>query len=131
VDVFHGVVRVAGGTAALGFSAGLLLTRPTGRREVALAVCGSSILVVVVLSPVVHLWYFLWALPFLATRQLSRGTATALVALSVVGGLVAPLDSSLHGAYEVVVLGVMLVAGLLVLLLLTRSSRERLVGIGR
>ena len=80
----------------------------------------------VVLSPVVHLWYFLWAVPFLAVRRLSRGAMTALVAWSVVGGLVAPLDSSLHGAYLVIIFGVMLVAALLALLLLTRSSRDRL-----
>ena len=130
VDAFHGLVRLAGGLGAVGLAGRLLLTRPTGRRDVALAACGTTVLAFVVLSPVVHLWYFLWAVPFVAARPLSRMGTTALVGLSVMGGLVAPLDSSLHGAYEVVVLGVMLVAGLVVLLLLTRSSRDRLVRIG-
>jgi hypothetical protein len=125
-EVFHGLTRVVGGLAAFVLGGWYLAARPTGRRDVALAAVGTTVFAFVVLSPVVHIWYFLWAVPFLATRPLTRVAMTALVALSVVGGLVAPLDSSLHGAYLVIVFGVMLVAGLVALLLLTRSSRDRL-----
>jgi len=125
-DLFHDLTRLVGGLAALGLAGFLLLKRPTGRRDVALEAVGTTVLAVVVLSPVVHIWYFLWAVPFLATQRLSRVAMTALVALSVVGGLAAPLDSSLHGAYLVIVFGVMLVLGLVALLLLTRSSRDGL-----
>lgn len=125
-ELLHGLTRLVGGVGALALGGWLLVSRPTGRREVALAATGTTVLAVVVLSPVVHIWYFLWAVPFLATRQLSRVAMTALVVLSVVGGLAAPLDSSLHGAYLVIVFGVMLVVALVALLLLTRSSRDRL-----
>jgi hypothetical protein len=128
-EVFHGLTRLVGGLGAFGIGGWLLLRGPTGRRDVALAAVGATVLAFVLLSPVVHLWYFLWAVPFLAARRLSRAAMTALVALSVVGGLVAPLDSSLHGAYLVIVFAVMLVAGLVALLLLTRTSRDRLIRI--
>lgn len=131
VDGFSALVRVAGVLGALGLGGWLLLTRPAGRRDAALSAVAATTLAFVVLSPVVHLWYFLWAVPFLAATRLSRGALTALVVLSVVGGLVAPLDSSLHGAYLVIVFGVMLVAALVVVLLLTRSSRDRLDRISR
>jgi hypothetical protein len=128
-ELFQGLTRIVGGLAAVGFAGRLLVTCRTGRQDVALAAVGAAMLAFVLLSPVVHLWYFLWAVPFLAARHLSRGAMTALVALLVIGGLVAPLDSSLHGAYLVIVFGVMLVAGLIALLLLTRRSRDRLNGI--
>jgi hypothetical protein len=126
VEHFRGPTRVVGGLAALGVGGWLLLRSRTGARDVALAAVGGTVLAFVVLSPVVHIWYFVWAVPFLAARRVSRVAMTALVALIVVGGLVAPLDSSLHGAYLVIVFGVMLVVGLVALLLLTRSSRDRL-----
>lgn len=128
-ELFHDLTRLVGCLAALGLGGWLLVTRPTGRRDVALAAVGAAVFAFVVLSPVVHLWYFLWAVPFLAVGRLPRGGLTALVALSVIGGLVAPLDSSLHDAYLVIVFGVMLVVALAALLLLTRSSRDRLVRI--
>ena len=113
------VTRIVGSLAALGLAGWLLATRPTGRRDAALAAVATTALAVVLLSPVVHLWYFLWAVPFVASRPLSRAGVATLVSLSVVGGLVAPLDSSLHGAYLVIVFGVMLVVALVALLLLT------------
>jgi hypothetical protein len=44
----------------------------------------------------------------------------------VIRGLVVPLDSSLHGAYDAIVLGRMTLAVLLQLLLLTRRARGRI-----
>lgn len=84
---------------------------------------------VVALSPVVHLWYLLWAVPFLAVQRLGRGATVALVAVSLVGGMVAPMDSSLHGAYLAIVIGSLVVAAVAVVLLVTRRARERLSGI--
>ncbi|CAN5137434.1 alpha-(1-_6)-mannopyranosyltransferase A [soil metagenome] len=80
----------------------------------------------VLLSPVVHLWYFLWVVPFLAVIQLPRTAMAALLGWSLVFGLAAPLDSSLHGAYLAIVLGSLLLAALVPLLLLTRASRLRI-----
>jgi alpha-1,6-mannosyltransferase len=125
-DELPGVLRLAGVVGATALGGWLLVARPTGRRDVAVRAVAATVLVFVVLSPVVHLWYFLWAVPFVAVRPLSRGAMTAVVSLSVVGGLVAPLDSSLHGAYVVIVFGVMLTVALTVLLLLTRTSRDGL-----
>lgn len=82
--------------------------------------------VTVLLGPVVHLWYLLWVVPFVALLRLPRLGSAALMAVSVLAGLVAPLDSSLHGAYLAIVLGAMLVAALTPVLLLTRRARSRL-----
>jgi len=124
------VVRAAGLSAAVALGGWLLLRAPAGRQDLASAAVGTTLLAVVVLGPVVHLWYFLWPLPFLAARRLSPTATTALVALSVVGGLVAPLDSSLHGAYRVIVFGVMLAVALFVLLLLAPGVRVAPEGSG-
>lgn len=101
------------------------LRRPTGDRAAAVGTAALVLGAMVVLSPVVHLWYFLWVPPFLATLRLSRLAVTAFVAVSVVTGLVAPMDSSLHGAYYAIVLGSMIVAILAPVLLWTRSARDR------
>ena len=55
--------------------------RGTPRSSAVAAWCG----VLVLLSPVVHLWYFLWALPFLAASRLPRLDAAALAAVVVSG----------------------------------------------
>ena len=80
----------------------------------------------ILLSPVVHLWYFLWALPFLAVLRLTRLATVGLLAAVVISGLVAPLDSSLHGAYVAIVVGSLLTTAFVLLLLVTRTARERL-----
>jgi hypothetical protein len=126
LSVFHDLLRAVGTLVALVVGAWVTSTRPTGRPEVALTAVGVTTLALVVLAPVVHLWYLLWTLPFLATLRLTRVGTTTLVAALVVGGLVAPLDSSLHGAYVIIVFASMLAALLGVLLLLTRGGRDRL-----
>jgi O-antigen/teichoic acid export membrane protein len=78
---------------------------------------------------VVHLWYFLWVVPFVAVQRLGRGASGAVVSVSLVAGLVAPMDSSLHGAYLAIVIGSLVVAAVAALLLATRRARERLDGI--
>jgi hypothetical protein len=56
----------------------------------------------------------------------SRIGLAPVIAGSTVGGMVAPLDSSLHGAYLGIVLGGMLVACLVPILLLTAPARVRI-----
>ena len=107
----------------------VLATVPTGEpgqsvRALAVVMAGT-----VALSPVVHLWYFLWVVPFIGVQPLGRGATAALVALSLVAGVVAPMDSSLHGAYLAIVIGSLVVAVVVGLLLITRRARERLVGL--
>ncbi len=121
-DLFRGV----GLLAVVGTAAGVALRWETGDRARALSAVAIVASVFVVLCPVVHIWYFLCVPPFLATQQLSRIAMSALVSLSVILGMVAPLDSSLHGAYYAIILGVMTLAVLLPLLLLTRRARDRI-----
>lgn len=123
---FLDLVRKLASGAALGFAGWVALKWPTGDRVDALRALTLLIGVTMLLSPVVHPWYFLWLVPFLAALKLSRIGATATVAVSVIVGLVAPLDSSLHGAYLAIVLGSMFVALLIPVLLLTRHGRERI-----
>lgn len=124
--LFLDLVRQAGTLVAVGVAVWVALTWPTGRRSTAVSAVTVVVGVLVVLSPVVHIWYLLWVTPFLAALRLHRVAASGLLAASVVFGLVAPLDSSLHGAYLAIVLGSMLVAVLVPILLLTRRARVRL-----
>ena len=123
---FRDLVRTAGSALAVLVAAGVTLRWRTGDRAAALAATGLSLGVLVAMSPVVHLWYLLWALPFVATQSLSRPAKAALVAVSVVAGLVAPLDSSLRGAWLAIAMGSVAVAAILPFLLLTPGARDRL-----
>ncbi len=107
----------------------MLLTRPAGDARESVRALALVMAAAVALSPVVHLWYFLWAVPFIAVLRLGRSAMAALVAVSLVSGLVAPMDSSLHGAYLAIVIGSLVAAAAAVLLLITRRARERLAGI--
>ena len=122
---FRDIVRGLGLLVALGVGGWVALRWQTGSRRtavVAVAAVGGAF---VLLSPVVHLWYFLLLPPFLATQRLPRRALGALVAVSVLLGLVAPLDSSLHGAYYAIVIGCMTVVLLLPVLLLTARAPLR------
>jgi alpha-1,6-mannosyltransferase len=123
---FLALVRRLAGLTAFVIALRVALWWPTGNRGHALSASAALMGAVIVLSPVVHLWYFLWGLPFLAVVRLPRlGTVGLLVAV-VISGLVAPLDSSLHGAYLAIVIGSLLSAALVLVLLMTRTARERL-----
>lgn len=119
-------VRPLGTLVSLVLAAWVTLRRPTGDRAEALRSIALVMGVAVVLSPVVHLWYLLWAMPFIAALRLPRVGLAGLLAASVAFGLAAPLDSSLHGAYLAILWGSLILTGLVVLLLLTRRSRERI-----
>lgn len=120
-----GVVRVAGTVLTLALAAYVVLRRPTGDPASAIGSAWVVMLAAVVLAPVVHLWYALWAVPLLAAARLPGPARAALVVVSVLMGLCAPLDSSLHGAFLAVLLGVALVTAMTGVLLLSRSGRAR------
>ncbi|SEC35461.1 alpha-1,6-mannosyltransferase [Nocardioides exalbidus] len=128
-ETFLDIVRLVAQVGIVVVTAWVLLTRPTGDRREAVRSLALVMAATVALSPVVHLWYFLWFVPFVAVLRLGRGATAALVALSLVSGLVAPMDSSLHGAYLAIVIGSLVVAAAAALLLITRRARERLAGI--
>jgi hypothetical protein len=126
---FRDLVRTAGSVLAVLVAAGIGLRWRTGERAAALSAVGLAVGVLVAACPVVHLWYLLWALPFVATQALSRQARAALVAVSVVAGLVAPLDSSLRGAWLAIAMGSVAVAAIVPFLLFTPGARDRLARI--
>jgi alpha-1,6-mannosyltransferase len=73
----------------------LMRTRVDSRRRV-LAGAALVLTTAVVLSPVVHYWYFLWCLPVLACLPLRRAAEAALVATVVTLGVTAPADLAVH-----------------------------------
>ncbi|MDT0183638.1 polyprenol phosphomannose-dependent alpha 1,6 mannosyltransferase MptB [Microbacterium sp. ARD31] len=126
---FLDLVRLGAQVGIVVVAGWVLVASPTGDARQSVRALALVTAATVALSPVVHLWYFLWAVPFVAVQRLDRGAMAALVALSLVAGLVAPMDSSLHGAYLAIVIGSLVVAAVAVLLLVTRRARERLAGI--
>jgi len=123
---FRDLARGLGLAGMVAVAAGVALRWPTGDRVAAAGAVAAVAAAFVILCPVVHLWYFLVLPPFVATLRLGRTALSGLIAVSVVLGMVAPLDSSLHGAYDAIVLGCMTLAVLLPVLLLTRGARERI-----
>ena len=124
-DAFRSVASVL----ALVLIGWFALRWPTGSRARALQ--GTAVLVggFLLTLPVVHLWYLFWVTPFLAALRLPRAASVVVVAVSVVGGMVAPLDSSLHGAWVLIIMGSMYVALAATVLLLSRRGRERILHI--
>ncbi|TWD79697.1 alpha-1,6-mannosyltransferase [Kribbella amoyensis] len=59
---------------------------------------GVALLAVILLGPTAHDWYFLWCLPFLAVARPGRRLTTAVVGVSLILTIAAPLNSSLRGA---------------------------------
>ncbi|WP_344221075.1 polyprenol phosphomannose-dependent alpha 1,6 mannosyltransferase MptB [Kribbella sancticallisti] len=59
---------------------------------------GIALLAVVLLGPTAHDWYFVWCLPFLAVARPGRRLTTALISVSTILTIAAPLNSSLRGA---------------------------------
>jgi hypothetical protein len=123
---FRDFVRGVGLLGIIAIAAGVALRWRTGDRAAAVGAEAVVAAAFVVLCPVVHLWYFLMLPPFFATLKLGRIALSALIAVSVILGMVAPLDSSLHGAYYAIILGCMTLAVLLPVLLLTRGARQRI-----
>ncbi len=116
--------RAAGSVALLVVAATIALRARTGEPGAALRASAAATLASVVLSPVVHHWYVLWTLPFLAACTLPRRGRQALLHVSWLGGLVAPLDSSLRGADAVIAAGVGLVVATAVVQALAHRRAE-------
>ncbi|KRF34421.1 hypothetical protein ASG94_17185 [Nocardioides sp. Soil805] len=104
-------VRGLGSALLLAIAVGVALRARTGCPRAAVRATAGVALAAVVLSPVVHHWYLLWCLPLLAVCHLPRRGERVLLHVSWLGGLVAPLDSSLAGADGIIALAVALVAG--------------------
>lgn len=125
-ETFRDLVRALGLLGIVAVAAGVALRWRTGDRGSAVRAVATVAAAFVVLCPVVHLWYFLVLPPFLATLRLGRTALSTLIATSVILGMVAPLDSSLHGAYDAIILGCMTLVVLLPVLLLSRGARQRI-----
>lgn len=104
----------------------LAFRTPTGVRACALqaTVLGSGALMV--FSPTVHLWYLLWVLPLAAALRLNRTQTFLYLAVGIIGGIAAPMDSSLHGIYVLIIQGTVLALIVAAIVLLTRSHRSRM-----
>ncbi|MEU0089681.1 polyprenol phosphomannose-dependent alpha 1,6 mannosyltransferase MptB [Kribbella sp. NPDC006257] len=89
------LVRLVGMLTALGLIAVLGLR--SSIHNAARAV-GIALLAVVLLGPTAHDWYFVWCLPFLAVARPGRRLTTALIGVSTILTIAAPLNSSLRGA---------------------------------
>ena len=92
------VLRTAGLGAAFAYTGWVALRGRTGDPAYAVRAVALVMTVLVLLSPAVHAWYLLWALPFLAAARWSRPVDQLVRDAALVLGLVAPLDSSLRGS---------------------------------
>lgn len=108
------------------YAAWVALRWKTGSHASALKAVAAMMGVLLLCSPVVHIWYFFWLIPFVAPLRTTRLGSLAILAVSLILGLVAPLDSSLHKAYELIIVGSAWLAVLVAVLLLTSKSRNRL-----
>lgn len=90
------LAQAAGAVLIVGCAGWSLLGPRTLSADRALASGALASGVAVLLSPVVHFWYFLWCLPLLAVAPLARGARRALVGVTLAFGLMAPLDASQH-----------------------------------
>jgi hypothetical protein len=120
---FLEAVRLIAQVGIVAVAVWVALRTPTGRGRHAVRAAAIVTGALIALSPVVHLWYFLWVMPFLAALPLSRPGARAFYAVSVLAGLVAPMDSSLHRAYLSIVVGSMLIAAASLVLMVVNPSR--------
>ncbi len=126
---FADALRTVASVVSLVLIAGVAAYWPAGDRRKALE--GATVLMggFLLTLPTVHLWYLLWVTPFIAALRLPRAVSMVFVAVSVVGGMVAPLDSSLHGAWLLIIMGSMYVALATGILMVSRRGRERLAHI--
>ncbi|MDN4174467.1 polyprenol phosphomannose-dependent alpha 1,6 mannosyltransferase MptB [Nocardioides sp. SOB77] len=108
------VLRLTGTLLALALAAACALRAPTGVPATAVRMAALTALAMVVLSPVVHHWYALWVVPFLAATRLGPRAEAALVGLLGLVGLVAPLDSTLRARGTDIAVAVVLVVGVAV-----------------
>lgn len=89
------VLRTLGLGLALGYAAWVALRGRTGDPSYAVRAVALATTALAVLSPAVHAWYLLWALPFLAAVHWSRPVQQLVLAAALGLGVVAPLDGSM------------------------------------
>ena len=90
-----GVLRTLGLAVALGYAGWVALRGRTGDPSYAVRAVALVTTALVVLSPAVHAWYLLWALPFLAAVRWSRPVQQLVLVAALGLGVVAPLESSM------------------------------------
>jgi alpha-1,6-mannosyltransferase len=127
--VFTVVLRDVGSAGILACAAWAAFRLPSGRPGAAVRAAAFVALTSALLGPSVHLWYLLWALPFIGALPLRRRVMTAFIALSLIFGLTAPMDTSWHGVYVAVIGGSALIGMLLAAILLTRDGRRSVLRI--
>ena len=109
-DFFIDLLRKVGtGITAIVFC-WVFVRWPSGDRAKAVAAVALIVSVLVICSPVVQLWYLLWPLPFLAVLPMPERPRVALIVGLVLSALIAPLDPSLHRAYQVIAMTLVLIA---------------------
>jgi alpha-1,6-mannosyltransferase len=116
-------VGLAGAAVLVGM---LLLATLRGRIDAVTGV-GAGLGAVVLLGPVVHPWYLLWAaIPLAATRGLPRYRRAALGASAVLAVVVPPTGADFNfRAYQ---LPMAVVAAVVILILVLAVQRRQLVG---
>ena len=127
--LFTVVLRDVGSAGILVCAAYAALRLPTGRPGAAVRAAAFVALTSALLGPSVHLWYLLWALPFIGALPLRPRVMSAFVALSLIFGLTAPMDTSWHGIYVAVIGGSALIGLLLAAILLSRDGRRSMLRI--
>lgn len=107
-------------------AAGLVVRCRLGGARRGLAGMSVVLLAAVVLSPVVHYWYFLWCVPLLACLPLRRAADAALVSLVVTLGLTAPADRALgvRWQWETATWALVLVPATALLMVTIRDRRR-------
>lgn len=116
-------VRVIGVIVLVAVSCWVALKAPTGDRPVGVAAAAVVLLAATVLAPAVHVWYVLWCLPLIASLPLPTRVFRAVLGVSLVAGMTAPLDSSLTGLYvPIVITGTLVLAVIVPLVARTHRS---------
>jgi alpha-1,6-mannosyltransferase len=117
------LTRGLGGLAAAVLCCLLLLRTLRGRIDPVTGL-GVGLGAVVLLGPVVHPWYLLWAaIPLAATRGLPRYRRVALAATVVLAVMVPPTGADFDfRAYQ---LPMAIIAGLVILVAATMATRRR------
>ncbi len=111
--------RGLGTVLAIGVAIWVALRAKTGEPGAAVQAAATALTATFLLSPVVHIWYALWFVPFLAAVPLGSRVFNALLNFSLIAGLTAPLDSSLEGVWVAIGLTGALVIGVAVPLLVS------------
>ena len=77
--------------------AGYVVLRAPARSAADVVLAAATVMTAaVLLSPVVHYWYFFWCLPFLACAVMPQRFRRTAVAVTFVLGLLAPVDFAQH-----------------------------------